>query len=246
MVSSSSFSRESPFLQFSSPTSSPILTQTSHTTPLSTPLPHTPFPIFTQATRLTTQQPPFSRTTNLNQQLHPSYYSPCNQNFTLPPFPQQFSPLMNHTTNPPPYRNPKLELSPFDGLEPLEWLFQVEQFFTFYHIPIESRLSMSSFYMKGDALNWFKWMYQNHQLFDWNSFTKAIELRFRPSTYANHQAELFKLRQTGSVSDYQAQFEKLCNRVIGLPAEALLNCFISGLNTEILNEMAIKRPTIIT
>lgn len=100
--------------------------------------------------------------------------------------------------------------------------------------------------MKGDALSLFKWMYQNHQLFDWNSFTKALELRFGPSTYANHQAELFKLRQTGSVSEYQAQFEKLGNRVIGLPAKALLNCFISGLNTEIRNEMAIQRPTSIT
>jgi len=100
--------------------------------------------------------------------------------------------------------------------------------------------------MKGDALSLFKWMYQNHQLFDWNSFTKALELRFGPSTYANHQAELFKLRQTGSVSEYQAQFKKLGNRVIGLPAEALLNCFIFGLNTEIRNEMAIQRPTSIT
>jgi len=100
--------------------------------------------------------------------------------------------------------------------------------------------------MKGDALSWFKWMYQNHQLFNWPSFTKALELRFRPSTYANHQAELFKLRQHGSVSEYQALFEKLGNCVIGLSAEALLNFFISGLSTEIRNEMAIHRPQTIT
>jgi len=93
--------------------------------------------------------------------------------------------------------------------------------------------------MKGEALSWFKWMYQNHQLFDWSSFTKALELRFGPSTYANHQAELFKLRQTGSVSEYQAQFEKLENRVLGLPVDALLNCFISGLILEIRSEIAI-------
>jgi len=45
---------------------------------------------------------------------------------------------------------------------------------------------MSSFYMKGDALSWSKWMYQNQQLFDLISFTKALELHFGPSTYANH------------------------------------------------------------
>jgi len=85
-------------------------------------------------------------------------------------------------------------------------------------------------------------MYQNHQLFDWVSFTKSFELRFGPSTYANHQEELFKLRQQGSVSEYQVHFEKLCNRVTGLPSEAILNCFISGLIPEIRNELAIQRP----
>lgn len=98
---------------------------------------------------------------------------------------------------------------------------------------------MAAFYMKGEALSWFKWMYQNTQLTDWPSFIKALELRFGPSTYDNHQAELFKLRQYGTVSDYQAQFERLCNRVYGLSPEALLNCFISGLIPEIRKEMAI-------
>lgn len=76
----------------------------------------------------------------------------------------------------------------FDGTNPLEWLFQAEQFFEFYHLSPENRLSMMSFYMKGDALCWFKWMHQNNELLDWFSFTRALELRFGASTYANHQA----------------------------------------------------------
>jgi hypothetical protein len=96
--------------------------------------------------------------------------------------------------------------------------------------------------MKGDALSWFKWMHQNNQLLDWGSFTKALELRFVPSTYANHQEELFKLRQMGIVSEYQVQFEKLGNRVFGLSPEAILNCFISDLSPDIRNEIAIQKP----
>jgi hypothetical protein len=69
-----------------------------------------------------------------------------------------------------------------------------------------------------------------------------LELCFGPSTYENHQAQLFKLRQTGFVSEYQENFEKLGNRVLGLPADAILNCFISGLIPEIRNEIAIQRP----
>lgn len=85
-------------------------------------------------------------------------------------------------------------------------------------------------------------MFQNAQLSDWPSFVRALELRFGPSTYENHQAELFKLRQQGSVCDYQAQFEKLSNMVYGLPPNALLNCFISGLYPDIRKELAILKP----
>ncbi|XP_058755573.1 uncharacterized protein LOC131628770 [Vicia villosa] len=127
-----------------------------------------------------------------------------------------------------------------------EWLFQADQFFSFYNLPPENRLSLISFYMKGDALGWFKWMHQNHLLTDWISFTRALELRFGPSTFENHQAELFKLKQTGSVMEYQTKFEQLGNQVVGLPPLAILNCFISGLNTEIQHELAIQKPTSIS
>jgi len=68
---------------------------------------------------------------------------------------------------------------------------------------------MVAFYIKGEALSWYKWMYQNHQLVNWLSFIRALKLRFRPSTYVNHQAELFKLHQHGSITNYQTTFEKL-------------------------------------
>jgi len=54
--------------------------------------------------------------------------------------------------------------------------FQVGQFFAFYNIPNEAKLPMVSFYMKGEALSWYKWMYHNHQLTDWEFFTRAMEL----------------------------------------------------------------------
>jgi predicted aspartyl protease len=124
----------------------------------------------------------------------------------------------------------------------LDWLFQAEQFFLFYNVSLENRLPMVAFYMKGEALSWYKWMFQSQQLTDWVSFARDLELRFGPSTYENHQAQLFKLKQTGTVSEYQASFEKLANRVMGLPADAMLNCFISGLHADIRNELAIQRP----
>lgn len=89
------------------------------------------------------------------------------------------------------------------------------------------------FFMPDEALSWYKWMHGNHQLSTWEVFTRALELHFGPSSYENHQAALFKLRHVGSVADYQSAFEKLSNRIVGLPSDALLNCFISGLRPEI-------------
>lgn len=77
----------------------------------------------------------------------------------------------------------------------------------------------------------------------WLEFSRALELRFGPSTYVNRQATLFKLTQTSIVAAYQADFEKTSNCVIGLTPEVLLNCFLSGLCDDIQNEIALHKPT---
>jgi len=150
----------------------------------------------------------------------------------LQPSPPSFSPI----------RPQKIQLSFFDGTDPLDWLFQADQFFQFYNIP----WNVIAFYMRGDALSWFKWMYQNHQLTDWISFSRALELRFGPSTYENHQAKLFKLCQTSTAAEYKKLFEKIRNRVMGLHPEMILNYFISGLLPEIQREIAVLQPISIT
>ncbi|KAJ1415172.1 Chromo-like domain superfamily [Sesbania bispinosa] len=55
-------------------------------------------------------------------------------------------------------------------------------------------------------------------------------------------ADLFKLQQTGSVSDYYLKFMALANRSGGLSEEAVLNCFISGLNVDIKRDVVAMTP----
>ncbi|OMO53426.1 Retrotransposon gag protein [Corchorus olitorius] len=97
--------------------------------------------------------------------------------------------------------------------------------------------------MQGDALTWFQWMHKNNQLLDWNSFTRALELQFGPSSFQNPQAALFKLKQFGIVAQYQREFEIVANRVSGLTEEHLLNYFVSGLKPNIQTEVVIQCPT---
>ncbi|GJY42671.1 enzymatic polyprotein [Tanacetum coccineum] len=101
---------------------------------------------------------------------------------------------------------------------------------------------MVSCFLKGEALGWFQWLSANMQLTTWENFLRALELRFGPSAFANHRAALFQLRQTGSVSDYQKLFERLCNRTVGLSPDVVLDCFIAGLKAEIQRELAILKP----
>ncbi|XP_076944493.1 uncharacterized protein LOC143615185 [Bidens hawaiensis] len=102
---------------------------------------------------------------------------------------------------------------------------------------------MVQFSPTGDALSWYKYLHNNHLLTTWDEFTRLLELRFGPSAYDNHQASLFKLRQTTTLTAYVTEFERLSNCVVGLPAEALLNCFLSGLRKDIQQELAILKPT---
>ena len=54
---------------------------------------------------------------------------------------------------PPPYKSPRIQLPFFDGSNPLDWLFQADQYFTFYAIPTNQRLALVAFYLQGDALS---------------------------------------------------------------------------------------------
>jgi hypothetical protein len=83
---------------------------------------------------------------------------------------------------------------------------------------------------------------RTHPFTSWIEFTRAIELDFGPSVYDCPRATLFKLHQTGTVSEYYLQFTSLANRVNGLSNDALIDCFVSGLTDEIHRDVLIHTP----
>lgn len=66
--------------------------------------------------------------------------------------------------------------------------------------------------------------------------------RFASLFYEHPKGALFKLSQCGTVNDYLTEFERLINRVIGLPPPFLLSCFIFGLALEIRREVLAIQP----
>jgi hypothetical protein len=77
-------------------------------------------------------------------------------------------------------------------------------------------------------------------------FLQALEARFAPSQYDDPKGALFKLCQTGSVREYQGQFELLANRISGLPPPFYLSCFVSGLKPAIRREVLAFQPQSLT
>ncbi|OMO83137.1 Retrotransposon gag protein [Corchorus olitorius] len=139
-------------------------------------------------------------------------------------------------------KTPKYFLTHFDGSNVHAWIFQVEQYFSFYSIAPDQRIPIAGFFMTGEALTWIQWMHRNGLLTDWDSFTRELEVRFGPSIFLNPQTALFKLKQTSTVTHYQREFELLSNRVAGFTDEHLLNLFISGLRHDIQSEVIIQNP----
>lgn len=50
-------------------------------------------------------------------------------------------------------------------------------------------------------------MHMTSQLYSWEEFTRQVELCFGPSSFINHEARFYKLKQTTTVSNYLHEFD---------------------------------------
>lgn len=137
----------------------------------------------------------------------------------------------------------KLEVSHFDGSDPLVWIFKITQFFEYQSTPNHERLTIASFYMDNHALTWFQWMASNSQLVSCSVLLQALQACFVSSQYDNPTGALFKLTQRDTVNTYLPKFKALTNQIIGLPPPFLLSCFISYLVSKIHRECKRYNPS---
>lgn len=135
-----------------------------------------------------------------------------------------------------------MEMPRFKSTNILGWIFRIHHFFNFHNAQEEQWISVASFCLDGPALNWYQWIYNNNELTLWPNFFHALRIHFAPSQFDDPNGALFKLTQTTTVWEYQTQFEALSNRVVGLPNNFLLSCFIYGLKPNIKWEVQALHP----
>ncbi|MCH84866.1 hypothetical protein A2U01_0005703 [Trifolium medium] len=136
----------------------------------------------------------------------------------------------------------KLDFPRFDGKNVMDWIFKAEQFFDYYSTLDADRLIIASVHLDHDVFPWYQMMQKTDPLLSWPALTRALELDFGPSAYDCPRATLFKLAQTTSVNDFYMQLTALVNRVDGLSPDAILDCFIRGLQEEIRRDVKAMEP----
>lgn len=75
---------------------------------------------------------------------------------------------------------------------------------------------------------------------------EAIRIRFGPSCYEDPVGAFTKLRQRGSVEDYQTEFEVLSNKISGLGEDFCISTFLSGLKDELRITITKFKPSTLT
>ncbi|KAG9453191.1 hypothetical protein H6P81_006095 [Aristolochia fimbriata] len=137
-----------------------------------------------------------------------------------------------------------VEFGRFSGGNPNSWVFQAKQYFDFYHILDDQKLSLASFYLEGEALEWYRWLYENKQLVDWDHFVEKLVRQFRKRNLEAPEGRA-KLRQISTVANYLVNFEAVTNEIVTLLDTFLVHCFISGLRIDIKTIVVIHEPKIL-
>nr|TKR91215.1 hypothetical protein D5086_0000225710 [Populus alba] len=143
-------------------------------------------------------------------------------------------------------KSAKLEFPRFSGDDPTEWFNRVNQFFEFQNTAETQKVSLASYHLEGEANQWWQWIRRNFQdegrAIAWVDFEDELWARFGPSECENFDETLSRIRQTGSLREYQREFERLGNRVRGWTQRALVGTFMGGLRTDISDGIRMFKP----
>jgi hypothetical protein len=106
-------------------------------------------------------------------------------------------------------RIPHVDVNKFYGLDPTGWVTQMEHYFSLYGIIDElAKIRYGVLHLDQERWQWWKWRKNARQGYvDWTQFVAELYERFDTNT--NHLGRLTKLKQSGTVEDFIAAFERL-------------------------------------
>ena len=122
----------------------------------------------------------------------------------------------------------------------------MNQFFEFQNTPEAQKVSLASYHLEGEANQWWQWIRRTFQeegrVLSWMNFEDELWARFGPSKCEDFDEALSRIRQVGSLRDYQREFERLGNRVQGWTQRALVGTFMGGLRPDVSDGIRMFKP----
>ncbi|KAJ0028476.1 hypothetical protein Pint_35254 [Pistacia integerrima] len=104
------------------------------------------------------------------------------------------------------------------------------------------KLPMAGYHLDGDVQLWYQCFKNQREGINWEVFKYELHLRYGPSRYQIFFGDLTKLKQTGSIRDYQRDFNRLLHRAGHLSKEQQVGCFMSGLKEAIRVDLQACNP----
>jgi hypothetical protein len=106
-------------------------------------------------------------------------------------------------------RLPQVDVTKFDGSDLTGWVTQMEHYFSLYGITDDlAKLRYGVLHLDQERWQWWKWRKTSCQGYiAWTQFVTELYERFDTDT--NHLGHLTKLKQSGTVEDFIATFERL-------------------------------------
>jgi hypothetical protein len=131
----------------------------------------------------------------------------------------------------------------------MTWMLQVQNLFLAQGIQDEQqRIHYAATGFEDAALHWYlnrvKATEEGENPFaDWAAFATALREGFQPPNYQQHlRQQLRKLRQTGSVHEYGAQFRNIMGQIDGMGDLDQVTYFMDGLKSATKMEVSYQAP----
>lgn len=138
----------------------------------------------------------------------------------------------------------RVDFPRFNGDCVKDWLFKVEEFFAIDNTAHELRVRLASIHYDQMAAAWHQSVAQSeidaYALEDWEAYKILLKERFE-EVIDDPIAELKRLQETGSISNYHAKFELIRNRV-KLNEGYLVSAYLAGLNNDTQMHVRMFQP----
>jgi hypothetical protein len=111
---------------------------------------------------------------------------------------------------------PRVDVTKFDGSDPTGWVTQMEHYFSLYNITDDlAKLRYGVLHLDQERWQWWQWIKTSHQ--GYIARTQFVAEFYECfDTDTNHLGRLTKLKQSSTVEDFIAAFERLAFQTEGM------------------------------